>query len=94
MAISSNKETLALFGGLAVSEILARLAGWVGIPDLNANGRPDWHTGNNYVMTVFSAGPNGNKVGTQIWGSGHADGLADGDNFVGYRLNRMGNRGD
>jgi prepilin-type N-terminal cleavage/methylation domain-containing protein len=70
------------------------MAGWVGIPDLNGNGRPDWHTGNNYVMTAFSAGPNGNKVGTQIWGSGHADGLADGDNFVGYRLNRPGNRGD
>jgi prepilin-type N-terminal cleavage/methylation domain-containing protein len=61
-------------------------AGWVGLSDFNNT---------NVVISVFSAGPNGNKVnGGPYWDLNHPDQLVDGDNFVGYRLRRMGNKGD
>ena len=59
-------------------------ANLVGIPDQNKFGRPDF-MGLNHVATVLSAGPNkvleNSPTGTT-------------DDFWGYRLRRLGNKGD
>lgn len=56
-----------------------------------------WFTGRNNQPAVFSAGLNRNVVNTaplQLWNPGHTDGQFGGDNLVGVRLRRQGNRGD
>ena len=56
-----------------------------------------WFTGWNRQPAVISPGPNRNVVTATpqtVWNAAHPDGLFDGDNLVGYRLRRQGNRGD
>jgi len=53
--------------------------------------------GRNKQPTVASAGPNKNYLSSAstipYWNTAHPDGVYDGDNVVGYRLRRQGDRG-